>query len=263
MSSLLPLYLNQFLVFVLVLTRVSGLVVIAPVWGSSAIPVRIRAFLAVSLSLIITPLFWQTPIENTDNLVHLAVLMGCEFVTGLAIGLAVTIYFAGLQLAGQVMGQMSGMSLADVASPTFDSTVPVFSQFLHFLMLAVFVVTGGHRYLLEAMLDIFQRMPPGHTHFNRSLVDALAQIINDSFALGLQLAAPIMVALLLSILLMGLISRTLPQLNVLAVGFSINSLIMLSALLLSLGVLTQVFMHHHREPIDAIRPVFGVEASKQ
>jgi flagellar biosynthetic protein FliR len=261
MSALLPLYLNQFLVFVLVLTRVSGLIVLAPVWGSSAIPIRIRAFLAVGLSLIITPLFWHTPIENTDNLVHLAVLMGCEFVTGLAIGLAVMIYFAGLQLAGQVMGQMSGMSLADVASPTFDATVPVFSQFLHFLMLAVFVVTGGHRYLLETMLDIFQRMPPGHTHFRLAVVDALAQIMNDSFALGLQLAAPIMVALLLSILLMGLISRTLPQLNVLAVGFSVNGLIMLSALLLSLGVLTQVFTYHHQKAIDTIRPVFDVPAS--
>ncbi len=256
MPLLLNVYQTQFLIFVLVLTRISGLIVLAPIWGSPAIPLRVRAFLAIGLSLIITPLFWQTPLENTNNLVHLVVLMACEFATGLAIGLAVAIYFAGLQLAGQVMGQMSGMSLADVASPSFDTSVPVFSQFLHLLMLAVFVVTGGHRYLLETMLDIFQRMPPGHTHFSMSLVDALAQIANDSFALGLQVAAPIMVALLLSILLMGLISRTLPQLNVLAVGFSVNSLIMLSALLLSLGVLTQVFIHHSQVAIDTIRPVF-------
>jgi flagellar biosynthesis protein FliR len=256
MELLLRLYTNQFLVFVLVLTRVSGLLVLAPVWGSSMIPARVRALLAIGISLIISPLLWGTRVEDPGNVLHLLVLVSGEFVVGLSLGLAVYIYFAGLELAGQLMGQMSGMSLADVASPMYDTSVPVFSEFLNVLMLSVFVVVGGHQYLLDALLQAFQQMPPGQTHLSASLVDALTNITALSFTVGLQIAAPVMVALLLSIVIMGLISRTLPQLNILAVGFSVNSTVMLGALLLSLGILTRVFHEQSFAAIDLIRPVF-------
>ena len=257
MEFLLSIYTNQFLVFLLVLTRVSGLVVVAPIWSSKAMPMRVRAFLALGIALIITPLFWNTAVDDPGNLVHLAVLLACEFAVGLSLGLAVMICFAGMELAGQILGQMTGMSLADVASPDFDGSVPVFSHFLHMLMLAVFVLTGGHQYLLHAFFQIFQQMPPGHTHFAMPLMDTLTTITSYSFTLGLQLAAPMMVALMLTILIMGLISRTMPQFNVLAVGFSINSMVMLGAMLLSLGVLVRVFQDHSFTAIDLMGPVFG------
>ena len=239
MEFLLSIYTNQFLVFLLVLTRVSGLVMVAPVWSSRSMPVRVRAFLAIGIALIITPLFWHTPIDDPTNVIHLAILLGCEFAIGLALGLAVMICFAGMELAGQILGQMTGMHLADVASPDFDASVPVFSHFLHMLMLAIFIITGGHQYVLDTFFRIFQQVPPGQAKFSMPVMEALTEITSYSFSLGLQLAAPIMFALLLSILIMGLISRTMPQFNVLAVGFGINSMVMLGAMLLSLGILAE------------------------
>ncbi|NLX55958.1 MAG: flagellar biosynthetic protein FliR [Planctomycetaceae bacterium] len=256
MELLLQLYTHQFLVFVLVLTRVSGLVVLAPVWGSTVIPARVRALLAIGMALIISPLCWHAPLDDPGNVLHLLLLVGGEFAVGLSLGLAVYIYFAGLEVAGQLMGQMSGMSLADVVSPTSDTNVSVFSQFLNILVLAVFVSLGGHQHLLEALLQTFQQMPPGQTHFAASLVDVLTDILTFSFVMGLQIAAPVMVALLLSIVIMGLISRTLPQLNVLAVGFSLNATVLLGALLLSLGILARVFHEQSFTAIDMMRPVF-------
>jgi flagellar biosynthesis protein FliR len=253
MELLLRLYTDQFLVFLLVLTRVSGVVTLAPVWGSRMMPMRVRAFLAIGLSGIIAPPLWGAPIEDPDNLLNLLVLMGTEFAVGLAIGLAVTIYFAGLQLAGQVMGQMTGMSLADVVSPTFDTSVPVFSEFLHVLMLSIFVVTGGHQSVLDALFESFHQLAPGHAQFAPSVLDALTEVTSRSFLLGLRIAAPMMVSLLLAILIMGLISRTLPQLNVLAVGFSVNSMVMLAAMLLSLGILARVFEQESLSAVDLVR----------
>lgn len=257
MELLIALYTNQLLVFVLVLSRVSGLVILAPIWGSRAMPPQIRAFLAIGISMVVAPLMWHTPIENPGNLVNLLVLVGCEFAVGLSLGLAVTIFFAGLQIAGQIAGQMSGMSLADVVSPSLNSSIPVFAQFLHLLMLSIFVLTGGHRAVLEAMLQVFHDMPPGQTHFSMPLLEGLTEITSFSFRLGLQISMPVMVALMLSILIMGLISRTLPQLNVLAVGFSVNSMVMLSALLLSIGVLSRVFHEQGFVAIDMIRNVYA------
>ncbi len=255
METWLALYTQQVIVFVLVLARVSGLLTLAPVWSSRAIPVRVRAFLAVGLALIITPLQWHVPVRDAQDVLHIGLLLAGEFLVGLALGLAVMIYFAGLELAGQVLGQMSGMSLAEVVSPTYDAPVPVFSEFLNFLMISVFLLTGGHLYLLDALFQAFAQMPPGQTHISASLVQTLTDITTYSFTMGLQIAAPVMVALLLAIVLMGLISRTLPQLNVLALGFSANSTVMLAALLLSLGVLTRVFQEQSLAVIDWIRPV--------
>ncbi len=257
MEFLLSIYTNQFLIFLLVLTRVGGLIVVAPIWSSKAIPMRVRALLAIGIALIISPLFWHTPIDNPGDLVHLAMLMTCEFAVGLALGLAVMICFSGIELTGQVLGQMTGMSLASVASPDFDASVPVFGQLLHMLMLAIFVLGGGHQYVLHTFMRIFQQMPPGHTHFSMPLLETLTEITSYSFTLGLQLAAPMMVALMLTILIMGLISRTMPQFNILAVGFSINSMVMLGAMLLSMGILVRLFQNQIFTAIDLIGPALS------
>ncbi len=261
MDLLLTVYHDELMTFWLVLTRLSGMMVLAPIWGSRTIPRRIRAFLAVGLALVITPLVWHQPAPYPDNLIMLAILAGCELAIGLTIGLAIKMYFAGLQLAGQLMGQMSGMSLANIASPSFDANVSVFSQMLHVLMLAIFVITGGHRRLLGALIASFQSLPIGQVRLDGSLVRALTDVLQQSFVFGLQIAAPVMVAMLLSLLIMGLISRTLPQLNILAVGFSVNGLIMLATLLLCLGVLARVFEAHSLDALEILQPVLHAGSS--
>ncbi len=256
MESLLGIFTNQFLVFLLVLTRVSGLMLLTPVWGARVVPPRVRALLALALALIISPLVADAPQTIPGDLLHLFVQLGCEFCIGLSLGLAVTIYFSGLELAGQVMGQMSGMSLAEVASPMFDSNSPVFTEFLNILMVSVFVIGGGHHYMLDALLQGFQHFPPGVASLPPTLVAALTEIATHAFTTGLQLAAPMMLALLLAVVIMGLLSRTLPQLNILALGFSVNATVVVGALLLSIGVLVRVFHEQSFAVIDLLRPVF-------
>jgi flagellar biosynthetic protein FliR len=239
---LLDAYAQQFYLFVLVLTRVSGLLLTAPIFGPRSVPMRVRAFLAIGLSLIITPL--QIGVEHVEpgNLVDLLVLMGREALLGLSLGLAVLILFTGLQVTGHVIGQISGMSLADVYDPTFESEVSVFAQLLDLVALAVFLVIGGQRQVLSALLDTFRARPVGTLDFPAHLVDTLVGLMSESFVVALRAAAPIMVALLMSVLILGLISRTLPQLNVMAVGFSLNGLIMLAVLAICIGAIVDVMI---------------------
>jgi len=261
MEFLLSIYTDQFLVFLLVLARVSGLVAIAPMWSSQAIPGRVRAFVAIGISLIITPLWWHTPVAVPENVIHLAILIASEFAIGLSLGLAVMICFVGIDLAGETLGQMTGMRLANTASPDYNASMSVFSQFLHMLMLAVFLIAGGYRYLLDVFFQIFERMPPGRAQMSMQVVEALTEILGYSFALGVKLAAPIVLVLMLSLLVMSLIGRTMPQFNVLAVGFGVNSLVMLGACLLSLGILVRVFQDQSFRAIDLLSPVFGTSPS--
>jgi flagellar biosynthetic protein FliR len=251
-SPLLTLYLDQFLIFTLVLTRVGCLVMTLPVLGTATIPWQVRAILAVGVSLILTPLYWGLPIPQPEHLPAMGLLLAREAILGLALGLAVMILLSGMQLAGQIVSQISGLSLADAVNPNFDTTVPIFSQILEMLALAIFFLVGGHRQVIAALLESFTWMPPGNGHIPSDLVEALTTIAAHSFEVGIRASAPVMVALLLSTLIVALISRTLPQLNSLAVGLNFNSLIVLGMFALCLGSAAWVFQEELGRTLETI-----------
>ncbi len=249
---------HQFVIFTLVLARVATLVMIAPIFGSSGVPVRVRAVLAVAISLLIVPLEFSKTTACPESLVDYLVLAGAEALIGLTLGLGVMVLFAGMQVAGQIISQMSGMQLAEVFDPGFDGSVPVFSKLLGLVTLAVFVTIGGHRRVMEALLDTFVWLPAGRGDFSRSILDAMTSVLMQSFVLGIRAAAPVMVALLLATLILGLVSRTLPQLNVIVLGFGFNSLATLGMLSVSLGAAAWIFQGQI-EPaleslLDALKP---------
>ena len=119
-------------------------------------------------------------------------LLANEALVGLLLGLGINILFSGIQVAGQIVSQMSGLSLADVFNPGFDEDVSVFSQLFYFLTLAVFVAVGGHRIVTEALLDTFAAAPPGHAALGDNFVEVLVSIVTQSFALGIRAAAPLL-----------------------------------------------------------------------
>lgn len=253
MSALIELYRDQLLLFVLVLTRIGTLIMTAPLFGSRDVPIRVRAFLAIGFALIVTPVHFDHARDMPDDLVNLAVLVAREAVLGLALGLAVMILFTGLQLTGQIIGQMSGMALADAFDPTFDASIPIFTKLLDAVTLSVFIAIGGHRQVMAAMLDTFRWRPPGVRDLPTNIVETFTEVTSESFVVGIRAGAPVMVALFLAVLILGLISRTLPQLNVIAIGFSLNSMVMMVTLAASLSALAWVVQDHADTVIATIR----------
>jgi flagellar biosynthetic protein FliR len=250
--------ISRFMVFTLVLARTGALIMTAPIFGSTALPRRVRALLAVAISLLVTPAFLNAsmpPIENTGEYGRLLVN---EALVGLLFGLGMNILFSGVQVAGQIVSQMSGLSLAEVFSPGFDEQVSVFSQLFYFLTLSVFVAVGGHRIVTEALLDTFAAAPPGHTGLGTNFVDVLVGVLTQSFVLGMRAAAPMLVALLLSNLVLGLISRTLPQINVIAVGFGLNALLSMGILFLSIGAAAWTFQDPTLDVLQQLREAMAI-----
>jgi flagellar biosynthetic protein FliR len=125
----------------------------------------------------------------------------------------------------------------------------------YFLTLAVFVAVGGHRIVTEALLQTFTWAPPGHAALGDNFFEVLIGILTQSFSLGIRAGAPILTALLLSNVVLGLISRTLPQINVIAVGFGLNSLLTLGMLFLTIGMIAWTF----QEPtVDVMQQIAEV-----
>lgn len=244
---------NQFLVFVLILTRVGGLFMTAPVFGSRWAPRRVRALASVGLALLITPLHAHLAVESPGSVVELTLLLGKECILGLSLGLAVMILFSGAQVAGFLIGQMSGMQLAEEVDPSLPTRTSVFGQLLDLTSIAVFVCIGGHRQVMGALLETFEWMPPGQGRFAPNLVAAIGEVTTQSFVLGIRAAAPVMAALLIATLIVGLISRTLPQLNTFALGFGLNSGVLLGALALTFGAAVWVFQERRLDVMAIIR----------
>jgi len=252
MSLLEQLLLRHFVTFVLVLARVGALVLTAPAFTSAAIPVRVRALLAVALTLLVAPLQSGGLAADPAHLPEFLQSLASETLLGLLLGLGVMLLLQGIQLTGHLVSQLGGTAIAEAFDPTTDTTASIFAQFFYLLTLAMFLLIDGHGRLVAALLDSFARHPPGKAALGDSYVEVLTTLLSESFSLGIRAAGPAMVALLLATLLLGLVGRTLPQINVLAVGFSVNGLLTLGILLVSIGAVAHAFPRQSVAAIDML-----------
>lgn len=248
--------LGQLLTFAAIVTRMSGLVATAPLLGENYAPTQVKILLTVALSLLLTPMFWDTPFEDPGNAVNLVVVMAGELAIGISLGLGVKILFTGVQITGQLLGQIGGLSVADVFNPAFDENVPLLAIIFDMVVVAVFLVIGGHRFVIGALLASYQTLPPGVGTLDANIVYVIRDTLTYSFILGVQAAAPGMVALLIGVLVLGLISRTLPQLNLIAIGFSLNSMLLMLFVMLTISSIAWMFQGGIEPTVDKIRATF-------
>jgi len=252
-----PLDLTQFFVFTLVLVRTSALVMTVPVLGGTGVPSQVRVLLSMALALLVTPAQLGGQLSMPSTLLGYVITLGCETLLGLVLGLGVMIILSGVQLAGQIIGQLGGMSLAEVLNPDLDTDVPLLSQVLNMFALAIFVTIGGHRLVLGGLLDTFIAMPAGTGTPLASFSETLVTLVAQSCELGIRIAAPCTVALLLANVVLGLITRTLPQLNVLSFGFGLGALVTFAALSVSLGTVAWVLQAEIDQAWQLMREMWG------
>ncbi len=240
-DALLGLLSQPLWVFMTVLARISPPLMLAPPTRSSAVPMRIRALIALGMAALLTPLAYDTAVPMPGDLIHISLAVTCEILLGLLLGSVILLAVACLQIAGQSIGHLAGFDLATSVDPNSDEEMPVVSNMLGWLAMAILLLVGGHRQLLECCLDSYGRYPAGSVLFEESWLEEIVMITKHTFEIGIRAAAPLATALLLSNLFTGLLARTLPQLNVLAIGFNINALALLTLLFMSLGSVTWVF----------------------
>lgn len=241
MSGLEESLTDMAIVFTLVLSRVSGLVATGPLLSNASMPVRVRALLAVALAGVMTPTCLHMPSPTFTTLIDLGASAAMEVIVGVTLGLGLMVILGGVQLAGQIVGQMSGMALAEGADPAFGNNASVFGQVFYFVTIALFIAMGGHRMTIEALLTTFEHAPPGQAQLTDTMVQNFLGLISIGFELGIRSAAPIVVALFLATLILGLVSRTLPQINTIAVGFGINAMLLLGMMMASIGAVAWAY----------------------
>ncbi len=226
---------QEFLKFVLVLVRMGGIFMIAPVLGGPQVPWRIRTLLAVALSFAVYPLVATVPVVVPTNLSGVVLGLAGEMAVGLVCGFLVSLVFIAAQMAGELISRQMGTSLAEVINPLFESPAPIFGDFYMLFALVVFVAVNGHYVLVSGLVHTFDRVPLMGFHPHAGLVTLVSGLTQDMFVLTIKLAAPAFTALFLVTIALGIIARTVPQMNVMLVGFPLQVLLGLLITALALG----------------------------
>lgn len=244
---------NWLILFTFVFARVAGLTMTAPIYGTSDVPMQVRVLLAAALSLLIAPLQLFGVAVQFGSLAHYAAMLGVEAAIGACLGLGVVVLLHSVTVAGEMIAQTSGLGIAEVFDPMTEENTPVFSRLMFLAAMTVFLCLGGHRMVMAGLLDTFKTIPPGSGELPSSLAAGFTTLVGMSFSLGVRVAAPVVTSLLLATLILGLIGRTLPQLNIFALGFGMNAMLAFAALAITFGAAAWAF-EDQIEP--AMRTIF-------
>lgn len=209
------------LTWILALVRISGLLVFAPFFGSRNIPMQVKAGFALLVSVLLVPALPQGIAWRPDWSLYLGAV-GCELLVGIAFGLAAATIFSSLQLAGQLVGQQMSISLANVIDPVSETEVSVVGEYKFFFGISLFLLLGGHRSLLRSLAGSFERVPIGGARPGAGVAEIMGDMFGESFALAVQLSAPVVAALFLATVGLAFVARTMPQMNVFVVGFPLQ-----------------------------------------
>ncbi len=199
--------------FALTLARVSGVFLMSPVFSSRLIPVRAKLLLALGVTMAAMPLATQgRPIP--DNIAEIAVLAVKEVLVGAALAFSVSLVFAAVAFAGGLIDLTVGFAFANVVDPVQNAQISVMGQFYSLLASAVFVAIGGPDMVVAGLIKSFEVVPVTEMPSWPSLSGAIVNSIGGLFAVGLQVAAPVLVALLVTDAAVGFLARIAPQMNI-------------------------------------------------
>lgn len=208
--------------FMLVMVRISGLIVSAPVLGSGNFPARAKAGLAALMAMLVVPTLPALATPLPDDPVALAVMGVGELLIGLILGFVMTILFAAVQVGGQLMDMTTGFGLINVFNPALETQVPIFGFFFFIIAVLYLLISNGHHYMLLAVHSTFERIPPGGLAVEPALLWEVSTWGKLMFYDGLLIAAPVVGAMLLAYVTMGIMGRLVPQIHLLVIGFPLT-----------------------------------------
>lgn len=275
MVNLAPL-IDHLPAWLMVLFRLTGIFLLAPVFGSSTIPRTVKAFMVLSLSLCVYPMLMAKghtaaaslggiigPNEAgqlTLSLWNLLPMIAVELLMGYVIGYCASLPLIAMQIGGQVIDQQMGISAGGVFNPDLDAEAGVMGQLYFLAGLSVFLIIGGHHAVLLTLVGSFEVIPIGgfgttgvEMNTALGLVIGLLQVM---FEMALRIAMPLLCLLFLLRVAMGFIGRTVPQMNILSVGFIFY--ILAGAVVLVVGARTtlSVFRDTMQETLQQVMTIF-------
>jgi len=244
------------------LTRILGLVAAAPVFGNTGVPMLIKTTLGVTLAAVVAPTLPPVPIVDPTSWAGILIL-GQELLIGVAMGFAMRLVLAAIEFAGEVASSSMGLSFATFFDPTSAGRSSAISQFLALVATMAFLAMNAHLVLVEALVESFFTLPISTTPMSLGAPLEMVRWGSRIFSAGLQLAMPIVAALLVTNIALAILTRAAPQLNLFGIGFPITLGTGFLVISLTLPYLGTPLQNLFNQGIEAGRRIPRVGAERQ
>jgi flagellar biosynthetic protein FliR len=226
--------------FMLVVTRLTGIFLLTPLLRSTSVPMMFRALLALMFALAIFPFIPPADPSIAVNLVELVPLMFAELLIGTAIGLIAGLPLIALEMGGYVIGYQIGLAMAESFNPELDTNGSVIGQLLFYLGIFLFISVGGLDVLFMTLADSYHTIPLGTFTASDAPLLVIVGVLSSGFELAIRIASPIIAVVSLLYVSMGFIMKTMPQINIMSIGFAAQIMAGLITLLLLIGTISIV-----------------------
>lgn len=219
----LQIFYENFPTYLTVFFRIIGFLIIAPLFSSRNVLSMIKAGLAMLISILVVPTMVDTPFLAIDSsLLLFFVYAISEFLIGISIGFVATLFFDAINFAGQLIDMQMGFGIVNVMNPQTGTQMPVMGTFKYFLTMFFYLSINGHILLLNALIQSYQIIPLGNFNVDLNLLNFIIYLTSNLFVIGLKVALPYVGALFATDFILGIIARTVPQMNVFMIGMPLK-----------------------------------------
>lgn len=248
--------------FILVLARIVTMVSLVPIYGSGAVPTQTKIGFSLLLSFIIFPIVVRDFPPIPEHLLLFFGLMFREVLVGVLMGLVTSIIFAAVQLSGQIFGMQIGFGIVNVIDPLSDLQISILGQFEFLVAIMLFLAVGGHHLLIAAMANSYLHVPLGAFAVNAPLTEQVTQMLGKMFDIAFKVGFPMIAAIFLINIVMGVIARTVPQMNIFIVGLPLNIFVGLIVMGLSIVYVTFLLKNHFTSMFTDLLIMFEMAGGK-
>ncbi len=244
--------------YLLVLVRVSALVMTAPFFSYNSVPVRVRAAMSVFLSLVLIPIIPVIDL-NYAGVVGYSVLILKETLIGFTLGFMCNMCFFIVSFSGQLMDMEMGLSMASMFDPMTNTQISVTGNIYNYLLMLMMVVTNMHYYIVRAIADSFTYFNIGKAIFPiADIKNLVVDFIGSYFIIGFRIILPVFCCMLLINVVLGVLAKAAPQMNMFVIGLQIKVLVGLIVLVLILQSFPMVADYIFDEMKEVITNVIHV-----
>ncbi len=205
-------------VFLLIMARIGGIFLIGPVFSNRVIPRQVKALMTVILSMVLFTGLQLKPPVVPAQVGPFALYLGGEVIIGLIIGFVAQLTFAAIQFAGQAIDMQVGFGIVNVIDPVYGTQAPLIGSFQNVLALLLFLATNSHHYMIAALYQSYEKIPVFGLAGGKEASQLMIDLFGSMLVTGLKLAIPVVGAIFVADVALGLIARTMPQMQVWFVG---------------------------------------------
>ena len=213
--------LGQLELFVLILIRLASFVYAAPFFNTANVPNRFKIGFSLALSVIVYSLHPDMAVQY-DNIIDYCIIVVQELIVGILLGAVSTFAVQIIQFSGKIIDMDIGLSMAQIYDPTTRMQVGIMGNFYYYMLMLLLMLSGMHRFLIEAIVETYNVIPIGGVKFGAGLYTTVIQFMSDYFVIGFRIALPVFATMLLLNCILAILARIAPQMNMFVVGMQLK-----------------------------------------